>query len=422
MLPQDVGDLLPIPLDLHVDEVEDDDAAQVPQPKLPRDLRGRLEVRLEDRLFLVLLPDEAPGVHVDRDQGFGLVDRDVAALSQPHLPLHRLLDLGLDPKVIEDRRLPPIVLHPLLQVGRVGLEILDDLPVLLLRVDDQLVHVLVEDVPDEPGRELHLLMEERRRLRSVRLLLDFLPELLEVSDVGLELLQALLRAHRADDDPRVPGPDLPRDFLQPLALGPLLDLPGNADVLVARHVDQKPPRKRDLRRDARALGPDRLFRDLDQDLLALLQRLLDPRDWFFPAAAAAAASAAPPVPPTAARLLRLLLLEEVVDVGRRAQVRGVEEGALFEPQVHERRLHARQDRVHTPLVDVPDAADGLRPLHQDFGDFLVFEDRDPRLARRGVNDDLSAHPPPGQRPSWPHRRGPRAPPARTTIPPAPREA
>ena len=44
---------------LHVDEVDDEQAAEVPQADLPRDLRNGLEVRREHRLLEAVLADEA---------------------------------------------------------------------------------------------------------------------------------------------------------------------------------------------------------------------------------------------------------------------------------------------------------------------------------------------------------------------------
>ena len=64
---------------LHVDEVDDDDAAEVAQPQLARDHLRRLEVGLEDRVVEAAAADEAAGVDVDRRQRLGLVDDQVAA-------------------------------------------------------------------------------------------------------------------------------------------------------------------------------------------------------------------------------------------------------------------------------------------------------------------------------------------------------
>ncbi len=96
-------DLVAVLGPLHVDEVDDDDAAQVAQPDLAHDLAGRLEVDLEHRLLEVALAHVLAGVDVDGHQGLGVVDDDVAAGLEPDPPPERLLDLLLDAGGLEDR-------------------------------------------------------------------------------------------------------------------------------------------------------------------------------------------------------------------------------------------------------------------------------------------------------------------------------
>ena len=62
-------------LEHHVDEVHDDDAANVPQTQLTHDLIGRFEVVLRDGLFEVSAgSDELAGVDVDDGHGLCAVD------------------------------------------------------------------------------------------------------------------------------------------------------------------------------------------------------------------------------------------------------------------------------------------------------------------------------------------------------------
>src|SRR3954451_10246612 len=81
-----------VALEHHVDEVDDDDAADVAQPQLANDLFGRLEVVLGDGLFEVAArADELAGVDVDDRHGFCAVDDQRATGRQPDLALERLL-------------------------------------------------------------------------------------------------------------------------------------------------------------------------------------------------------------------------------------------------------------------------------------------------------------------------------------------
>ena len=95
---------------VHVDEVDDDDAAEIAQPQLARDRERRLEVGAEDRLLEVAMPDVGAGIDVDRGHRLGLIDDQVAAGLERHLAIERLLDLLLDAVQIEDRPRLPIEL------------------------------------------------------------------------------------------------------------------------------------------------------------------------------------------------------------------------------------------------------------------------------------------------------------------------
>jgi hypothetical protein len=64
-------------------------------------------------------------------------------------------------------------------------------------------------------------------------------------------------------------------LLQALALDRIGDASRHADVLRERHVDEMPARDADVPREARTLGPERLFLYLHQDLLTLLQDVGD---------------------------------------------------------------------------------------------------------------------------------------------------
>ena len=84
--------------DGHVDEVDDDDAANIAQAKLARDLPGGLEVDLQHVFFLVRTAHEPAAVHVDGKQGLGVVQNQVAAALQPDFTLGAFLDFTSIPK------------------------------------------------------------------------------------------------------------------------------------------------------------------------------------------------------------------------------------------------------------------------------------------------------------------------------------
>ena len=109
-------------LEHHVDEVDDDDAADVAEPELADDLLGRLQVVLGDRLLEVAArAGELAGVDVDDGHRLGAVDDQRAARGQPDLAVQPLRDLLVDAVRREDvwsSFAAVVALQPLLQVGR----------------------------------------------------------------------------------------------------------------------------------------------------------------------------------------------------------------------------------------------------------------------------------------------------------------
>ena len=133
----------------------------------------------------------------------------------------------------------------------------------------------------------------------------------------------------ADDHPALADLEALGLLAQPLALL-VVEPARHADALALGHVHEVAAGDRELHRQARALGLQRVLDRLDQDLLARLEQLGD--------ALALAAGA-----PAAGHLH-----------ARDDHVIGVQEAVLLEPDVHERRLQAREDVVHLALVDVAD--------------------------------------------------------------------
>ena len=88
---------------VHVDEVDHDQTGEVAQPELARDFLRRFDVGLERGVLDVMLSGRASGVDVDRDQGLGLVDHDVAAGAQLHGRREHRVELALDAVAREDR-------------------------------------------------------------------------------------------------------------------------------------------------------------------------------------------------------------------------------------------------------------------------------------------------------------------------------
>src|SRR5205807_5971679 len=116
---------------------------------------------------------------------------------------------------------------------------------------------------------------------------------------------------------------------------------------------EKPAGEGDLRGHARSLGPDRLLDDLHQSCFAALQLV---GDIGKPASGGAATTTAP-VPAPVAVVFVVVIGGLVVLLGL-DQVGGVEEGALFGPDVDERGLDSRKHGFDRAQVDIAHHAAG----------------------------------------------------------------
>ena len=188
-------------LEHHVDEVHDDDAADVAQAQLPHDLFGRLEVVLRHRLFEVSArADELAGVDVDDRHRLGAVDDERAAGGQPHLAVERLLDLFAHPELIERVAIARIRFDALEQVGRDGLEVSLDRSLRLFALDQHLAEVLVEDIPHDLHEQVGLGVQQGRGLNGLELRADVLPLTREALHVARQLVFCRPFGRGADDD------------------------------------------------------------------------------------------------------------------------------------------------------------------------------------------------------------------------------
>src|SRR3954467_12689810 len=130
--------------------------------------------------------------------------------------------------------------------------------------------------PCSRGGDAHvgLALQQGGRRRRLRLLLDRLPLTLQAGDVRAQLLLGGSLGGGAHDDAGALRDDLAQDALEAVALG-VRQLAADAGHAAARDVHEVTTGERDLRRQTRALVPDRVLGDLHQHRVTGLERLLD---------------------------------------------------------------------------------------------------------------------------------------------------
>jgi hypothetical protein len=111
MLFQRLQHRLPVFLADHVDEIEDDDAAQIAQPQLPGNGGGGFQIGLEDGFFEIAMTDISAGIDVDGGHRLGLIDDQIAAGFEWDLLAQRPLQFVLNAIQLENRPLAGIVLQ-----------------------------------------------------------------------------------------------------------------------------------------------------------------------------------------------------------------------------------------------------------------------------------------------------------------------
>src|SRR4029079_10515747 len=348
----------------HVDEVDDDDPADVAQPQLADDLLDRLEVVLRDRVLepagrpLAARADEAARVDVDDGEGLRVVEDEIPAGGQVDPARERRANLGVDPVGIHQRRLLAVAGDALGHVRRGLLQVADDALLRPLVVDEQLLEVIGEEIADDAQRQLGLLVEERGRLLGLCTRLDLLPEPLEEDKVALDVFCGGAFSRRADDDAALLDVECLADATEPDPLV-VFERARDTEALAARDIDDEAPRERDLGRQARALRLHRVLDGLDEDLLASANQVLD-----------------------------LLAVAPALELGDDDLV-DIEEAVLLEADLDKRGLHARQDVVDDALVDVACDRAALGPLEVDLGDLVVLEHGDALLAGGDSDQQLA---------------------------------
>ena len=261
----------------HVDEVNDDEPAEVAQAQLPGDFLGRLGIGLEGRFLDRLLPRRAPRIHVDGDKGLGLVDDDGTALLQVDLVAVDGLQLLLELVLGEQRLLLAVQLDAAVVARHYRLEEVARAVIDLAVIDQNFLNIGREVVADGADHEVLFAVDQGRGGGLLALVLDAGPQALQVRHVALQLGFVTVQPGGAHDDAHVRGRfELGDDLLELLALFLVLDLARNAaGGLRVGHEHQVTPRQRDVGAEAGALGAQLLLDHLHDDALVALQHVLD---------------------------------------------------------------------------------------------------------------------------------------------------
>ena len=265
---------MPVAAVFHIDQVEHDDAAEVAQANLACDLIDRFHIGAGDRVLEtgVAFADEFAGIDVDRDEGLGLIDDEIAAGFEPNSRLESLVDLFLDAERLEDRFVAGVELDAIDHPRGHAVHELDGAKIFFLTIDADRREIVRKLIAEKTLHEIEILMDHRGRAFFLRAFLGVHPCADKEFGIVFEVFLRDSNARRADDKAA-------RGYIRILAnaldqraktaaFARRFDLTRDAEVFDRRHVNQKSTRHRDVRCDTGTFLCDRLFGDLYENFLA----------------------------------------------------------------------------------------------------------------------------------------------------------
>ena len=365
----------------HVDEVDDHQAAEIPQPQLARRLVGGLQVGAVGHLLLARLTLGAARVHVDGGERLGGMNHQAATAGQRHLGAGDVVELPLEAEVAKQRHLAGVEPHDVLAAAGVALEEVEDRRLHFFFVGDDLFDVIGEVVAHGANHHARLAMHEPGLARRAVGRLHVAPDANQLLVVALQLFFGSALTGGAHDDAHGVGHiELLDERLELTAGALVVDLAADAAAAAEGHQHHEAPRQGEIGGERRALVADLFFVGLHHHLGAHAEHVLN-------AGAALALKRA-----------RVVALVDVVEG---------DEAVALGAVVDERGLQAGLNAHHAGFVNV--AADLLVACVGDVEIFkhAVFNNRDAdftRLCR--VDQHLLAHWRVPARPPCPHISGP----------------
>ena len=185
---------------IHVDKVDDDDAAHIAQAQLPGDLARGFAVEGENRFRERALADELAGVDVHHGERLGVIKNQIAAALQPHKAAKGTLGLFPDAKAVEQRRLGAVEDDARGKGRRQRPRRLPQGVKQGVIIRAHAFDILAEHVAHGAVDEAAVAVQQRRRGDVFAALLDGRPKPAEGLEVGAQRLRARALGGGANND------------------------------------------------------------------------------------------------------------------------------------------------------------------------------------------------------------------------------
>src|SRR5437588_11013818 len=174
---QGLQDFFAVAALFHVDEVHDDDAAEIAEANLTDDFLDGFEVGLDDGVLKArgALANELARVDVNGHERLGVVDDDIAAGLEPHFGAQSLVEFVLDAELFEDGRFLSVELDLADELGLEMVHEIDDFAVFLFAIDPDGREVVADVIAQHAFDEVEVAVDQGRSFALLAALLDFHP-------------------------------------------------------------------------------------------------------------------------------------------------------------------------------------------------------------------------------------------------------
>ena len=192
--------LAPVLGHAHIDQVVDDDSAQVAQAQLPGDFINGFTVGVVGVGFTIACTAALATVHIDRHHGFGLVNDQCSARRQRHFARVNLLNLPFNAERFEDWRNAVVVQKPRRVDRRHHLQEGLGAREGAFAVHHDGVDAVVGDVADGANQQIAFRVQGAGRAGGAHASLHGLPQTLQVDSVALQFSLGAIEAGSAQDE------------------------------------------------------------------------------------------------------------------------------------------------------------------------------------------------------------------------------
>ena len=192
--------LAPVLGHAHVDQVVDDDSAQVAQAQLPGDFINGFTIGVVGVGLTIACTAALATVHIDRHHGFGLVNDQCSARRQRHFARVNLLNLPFNAERFEDWRNAVVVQKPRRVDRRHHLQEGLGAREGAFAVHHDGIDAVVGDVADGANQQIAFRVQGAGRAGGTHASLHGLPQALQINGVALQLRLGAVEASSAQNE------------------------------------------------------------------------------------------------------------------------------------------------------------------------------------------------------------------------------